>query len=244
MKRRMTEQKWLTSRLVEPMRDLLWETPGLIYKDRLQQHPRGRRRLRLFGVAFARRVIHLVSGPTLHQLLEAAEAFADGAETFDRLHELYTRCHVRGYNGIDEDDGAEQLQDLLDRVTREELAAQAVASLASRDARSAACFHANAAVALEGENMLLEVARQADLFRDIFGNPFRKMELSKQWRTDTAVTLARQMYDAREFSAMPILADALQDAGCENEDILAHCRDTQLPHVRGCWVVDLVLGKA
>jgi hypothetical protein len=42
---------------------------------------------------------------------------------------------------------------------------------------------------------------------------------------------------------MPILADALQDAGCDNTDILNHCRDANAPHVRGCWVVDLLLGK-
>jgi hypothetical protein len=51
------------------------------------------------------------------------------------------------------------------------------------------------------------------------------------------------MYESRDFSAMPILADALQDAGCENEDVLSHCRNTLLAHVRGCWVVDAVLGK-
>ncbi len=56
------------------------------------------------------------------------------------------------------------------------------------------------------------------------------------------MTLARTMYESRDFSAMPILADALQDAGCDNEDILGHCRGSG-PHVRGCWVVDLVLGK-
>jgi hypothetical protein len=78
---------------------------------------------------------------------------------------------------------------------------------------------------------------------DIFGNPFRPVAFNPAWRTDTAVTLARQMYESRDFGAMPILADALQDAGCENEDILNHCRDPKQPHVRGCWVVDLVLGK-
>ena len=52
------------------------------------------------------------------------------------------------------------------------------------------------------------------------------------------------MYESREFSAMPILADVLEDAGCDNDDVLAHCRDPQAVHVRGCWVVDLVLGKA
>ena len=62
------------------------------------------------------------------------------------------------------------------------------------------------------------------------------------WRTDTALLLAKQMYESRDFSAMPILADALQDAGCDNEDILSHCRGDG-PHVRGCWVIDLLLGK-
>jgi hypothetical protein len=52
------------------------------------------------------------------------------------------------------------------------------------------------------------------------------------------------MYESREFSAMPILADALQDAGCETADILDHCRDPQAVHVRGCWAVDLALGKS
>ena len=80
---------------------------------------------------------------------------------------------------------------------------------------------------------------------DLIGpNPFRPTPFSPSWRTDTAVTLARTMYESREFSAMPILADALQDAGCDNTDILNHCRDMSQVHVRGCWVVDLVLGKA
>ncbi|WP_227254916.1 hypothetical protein [Frigoriglobus tundricola] len=57
------------------------------------------------------------------------------------------------------------------------------------------------------------------------------------------MALALTVYEARDFSAMPILADALQDAGCDNTDVLDHCRDTALTHVRGCWVVDLVLDK-
>jgi hypothetical protein len=79
--------------------------------------------------------------------------------------------------------------------------------------------------------------------RDIFGNPFRPVAFAPAWRTDTAVTLARMMYESRDFSAMPILADALQDAGCDNDDVLNHCQGDG-PHVRGCWVVDLILGKA
>jgi len=82
----------------------------------------------------------------------------------------------------------------------------------------------------------------AKLLRCIFGNPFRPVTFSPEWRTSTAIMMAQGMYESRDFGAMPILADALQDAGCDNDDVLTHCRGTG-PHVRGCWVVDLVLGK-
>ncbi|MDY3552243.1 hypothetical protein R5W24_001323 [Gemmata sp. JC717] len=68
------------------------------------------------------------------------------------------------------------------------------------------------------------------------------MTFSPEWRTGTAVALAGQMYESRDFGAMPVLADALQDAGCDSADILNHCRGPG-PHVRGCWVIDLVLEK-
>ena len=80
-------------------------------------------------------------------------------------------------------------------------------------------------------------------FRDIFGNPFRPVAFDPAWRTSTAIALASQMYESRDFAPMPILADALQDAGCDNDDVLTHGRGDGV-HVRGCWVVDLVLGKA
>lgn len=78
--------------------------------------------------------------------------------------------------------------------------------------------------------------------RDIFGNPFCPVVVKPAWRTDTVLTLARMMYELRDYSAMPILADALQDAGCDDDDILSHCR-SEGQHVRGCWVLDLVLEK-
>jgi hypothetical protein len=110
-----------------------------------------------------------------------------------------------------------------------------------------------------GRAKAAESREQMLLVRDIFGNPFRPVAFSPEWRTDTAVALARQMYEARDFSALPILADALQDAGCTSADVLTHCRGHQEgvpgepvdlspvqtgPHVRGCWVVDFVLAKA
>ena len=80
--------------------------------------------------------------------------------------------------------------------------------------------------------------------RDIFGNPFRKVKCNKKWLTSDVTALAKGIYAERAFDRMPILADALQDAGCNNDDILNHCRDASCDHVRGCWVVDLVLGKS
>lgn len=84
---------------------------------------------------------------------------------------------------------------------------------------------------------------QCRLIRDIFGNPFRPVTFDVEWRSSTAVALAKQIYASRDFSTMPILADALQDAGCENGDILKHCRKPGT-HVRGCWVVDGILGQS
>jgi hypothetical protein len=81
-----------------------------------------------------------------------------------------------------------------------------------------------------------------ELVRDVFGNPFRPRAFDPAWRTAAAVELARSAYDRRDFGLLPILADALQEAGCEDAGVLAHCRAGG-PHVRGCWVVDGVLGK-
>jgi hypothetical protein len=87
-----------------------------------------------------------------------------------------------------------------------------------------------------------EKFEQVRLVQDIFGNPFRPLSLDPSWLTSTVLALARQMYDSRDFSPMPILADALRDAGCDNEEILNHCRQPG-EHVRGCFVVDLLLGR-
>ena len=80
------------------------------------------------------------------------------------------------------------------------------------------------------------------LVRCIFGNPFRPVTVDPAWLTPTVVALAEGIYADRAFDRMPILADALQDAGCDNADILNHCRSDG-PHVRGCWVADLLRGK-
>jgi hypothetical protein len=94
-----------------------------------------------------------------------------------------------------------------------------------------------------GEWPSVVVRIHSRVVRDIVGNPFRPVAFDPAWRTSDVMVLARGIYEERAFDRMPILADALQDAGCDNEDVLNHCRDAKQVHVRGCWVVDLVLGK-
>jgi hypothetical protein len=80
------------------------------------------------------------------------------------------------------------------------------------------------------------------LLRDIFGHRVRPNSFDPLWRTSDVIGLARAVYEDRAFERLPVLADALMDAGCADEQVLAHCRSDGL-HVRGCWVVDLILGK-
>jgi len=82
------------------------------------------------------------------------------------------------------------------------------------------------------------------LFLEHFGDPRQPVEFDQAWLTSDVLAIASGMYKSGDFSPMPILADALQDAGCDNENMLSHSRDPKANHVRGCWVVDLVLGKS
>lgn len=92
------------------------------------------------------------------------------------------------------------------------------------------------------DDLGIERDHQASLLREIAGNPFRPVSVDPSWPTKTVAALAQAIYDSRAFDRLPILADALEETGCTDEEILSHCRGPG-PHVRGCWVVDLLLGK-
>ena len=87
-----------------------------------------------------------------------------------------------------------------------------------------------------------ELKAKAALVRDIFGPlRFRRVSVVPTWLTPAVVQLARAIYDKGEFCQIPVLADELEKAGCHDQDILSHCRGPG-PHVRGCWLLDLMLG--
>jgi hypothetical protein len=89
-----------------------------------------------------------------------------------------------------------------------------------------------------------ELAAQAALLRDLFGPlPFRPVSVAASWRTPAVVGLARAIEQEQDYGLMPVLADALMDADCSDPDLLDHLRGPE-PHLRGCWLLDLLLDKS
>jgi ankyrin repeat protein len=149
--------------------------------------------------------------------------------------------HYAAHSGSHE--MAELLVEAGSELNRQECRGRTAVDIASSPAHNwAAVKYLISVGAVPNQESTLEnirVMRESGLWDEL---SIRPVTFAPQWRTDAAVALARQMYESHDFGAMPILADALQDAGCDNADILDHCRSPG-PHVRGCWVVDLVLGK-
>ena len=219
----MTEEEWLNStealRLLHVVRD---------------QHKPSERKVRLFNVAICRRFWDYLPTES-RSLLEESERVADGLTLVtDDPSTLCPRANA-AVAPFDRQYPDKRFPNAEFRIRRDAAAAVCYAVLPGELWGAGGYF----TDIDPGENL-----HQSVIIRDIFGNPFRPVAFSAEWRTDTAVSLARGMYESREFGAMPILADALQDAGCDNDDLLNHCRDANQVHVRGCWVVDLVLGKA
>ena len=224
----MTEEQW-TSR-ANPIRMV----------EYLKSAATGRK-LRLFATACIRLFGQYLDGvPTL--LLDTFEEYADERAEYDEivaLKESLERLTSSAFSSSP----AQVVWDMLINLTQQEryrpnaywLAREVVSEVGRVEIYAQANSECN-------DEMRRSVSRAAVVVRDIFGNPFRPVTFAPEWRADTALAIARGMYESRDFSAMPILADALQDAGCDSADILDHCRGPG-PHVRGCWVVDLVLGK-
>jgi hypothetical protein len=231
----MTEAEWLTCSRPEPML-------GFLRREPTARGGASDRKLRLFAVACCRRIWHRIKEDPCRGAVEVAERYADGLATDEELR----MAHYAARNLFQ---GAVYCPFSRDV----DPAAALAASFASGQAGMCAGTISNAALAVGNQfpyeqrdaAWASEWEAQSDLVREVIGNPFRPIARNLSWLLrdgGPAVRLAREIYDGRRFNALPVLADALMGAGCDNEAILAHCRG-RAPHVRGCWVLDLLLGK-
>jgi len=217
VKKRMTEKEWLSCNYAMNMIRHLGDRAG-------------KRKLDLLAAACFRRIWHLLPGPKSRGVVEVLERHADGEVTTAAL----TAARLAVWEDaslVDNPEGDKHPSE----VAIAAVSMDTILDMLTTAADATGCAH-------EGATTGPEEKEQCVLAHEIFGNPFRSITFSPSWRTDTAVSLARTMYESREFGALPILADALQDAGCDSAAILDHCRGAG-PHVRGCWVMDLILGK-
>jgi hypothetical protein len=222
----MTEAEWLACTDPQKMLEFLWGKAS-------------ERKLRLFACSCCYR-LHDLWG-MMDGCLEAVEfanLYADGGETREDL-----KLVRDDLSGIDDYCGSsEEIRyHALDCVMAIPLGD--VSGLANRIIEYFENQHYLTEAELEAEQEAERVL-QCEILRDFF-NPFRPVKVEPSWLTwnDSAVPrLAHAIYDERAFDRLPVLADALEEAGCTNADILGHCRGPG-PHVRGCWVVDLLLDK-
>ncbi len=219
----MTEEQWLNGTRLEPMLNHLHR--NAIVSDR---------KLRLFACACCRRLWPLL-GERARRVIEGVEQYADGLLGDGALAVLWvTACDVAAGPLPPPPAGA-----AIAAVVQ--AARTAGETPYTTPSQTAAAFAA--AAAARGRRR--EKKAQRELLRDLFGNPFRPTRVQPAWRAwngGTLVRMAQVIYDEHRFGDLPILADALEEAGCADRAILSHCRSGG-GHARGCWVVDQLLGK-
>jgi hypothetical protein len=226
---KMTEHEWLTT--TNPY-DLTHYKAG-----------RSVRKRRLLSCAFARRVLFLIPDERYQQAVEVAERYADGMATEEEVR-VTRRVMNKVWN---------------DRQFTEAGNHAATAVLATLHKEAVAAVHgwehaafAKAALTRPDWNRGCDGEQQVAcvLAHDVFGNPFRPVALDPAWPTSTVNNLAQAAYEVRrlpdgtlDHPRLTVLADALEEAGCDSADILDHLRSPG-PHVRGCWAVDLLMGHS
>ena len=213
----MTESEWLAS--VEPRRMLEFLAGNV-----------SDRKLRLYYCACCRLVWHLLVTPQAKRTVEMAEGYADG-EASDAVLSYAARAARRALRAA-----------VLDARWFAESAAASVARPLSDINRPDIRILGATAIAGGESGMVQLVSEQAALLRDVFGNPFHPITVDSTWLRTEVVALALSVYDARSFGRLTELADALERAGCTDQEVLDHCR-RPAEHVRGCWVVDFLLGR-
>jgi hypothetical protein len=239
----MTEQEWLHATDPKPM----WE---------FLRGKANERKLRLFEVAFCRRMWNLLTDERSRRGVETAEQDVEGGVAKDGMDQERSLSHAA----------------FMEVRASESMAGEHIArcerafiypphpifadySTTLGDTQGDAIFAAEGMIymaesrpkwrGIPEEHRSTLLAYQSNLFRDLFGNPFRPVAVDPSWlawHDGLLVSMAQRIYDSRDFRDMPVLADALEEAGCANQDVLSHCRNRG-DHVRGCWVIDCILGK-
>jgi hypothetical protein len=218
----MTEAEWLAGADLYGMLRLM--------------HNSGRmRKLRLFAVACGRRLKALPSVKRALAAIDLAERYADGLVAKEEM------------------DAASEAAYNATRWTRGAVrTANAVAGWASLSFADVNSLYGLAHALRGDEEALGGPARavQVELVREVFGNPFRAVTVNPAWLAPTVMSLATTAYEERDLPSghldparLSVLADALEEAGCSEPELLGHLRSPG-PHVRGCWALDLILGKA
>jgi hypothetical protein len=241
----VTEAEWLACTDPRPMLEFLgdqaWD-----------------RKRRLFALACCRRIWHVIphecarreqSPEPFYKALEAVERDADDRETKGEAGKHSLPAGSFALNAFGAACEPETSLVLWDQPLRTVSTWASAAVAPDTETVLVPWWVGRFPTGPAGPAQLAEQAAHCRLLRDIFGNPFRPAALSPAWRAPTVVALAQAAYDNRTLPAgaldtarLTVLADALEEAGCNNADIGSHLRGPG-PHVRGCWVVDLVLGK-
>ncbi len=214
----MDEVLWLTSTDPAMMLRFLTESSfgpiGLIREDAGIATPSGRK-LRLFACACCLASWNVLRGKDVCRAIETAEAHADGMAS---IGQVQAACEI-----IPPGSGTSE------------------AVIAHNEVRMF-CWQADiAAMRIAEPGHAIPPEQKAALLRDIIGNPWKPVTLVPSWLTPPVLALARSAYESRDFGALPVLWDALSEAGCQEERIRLHCLEPL--HVRGCWCVDLILRK-
>jgi hypothetical protein len=198
------------------------------------------RKLRLYGCAWGRSAWDRLPDPRSRQAVLTAERFADGLASPADLLAAFTAAQ-QAWSEIPEVRGYRRVRG------NKALNGARTAKWAAGRARDVASPEWGVRVAWRfglGEKAAVKLVL-ANYLRGIFGVPGRPVAIEPAWlawQGGTIRRMAEAIYEDRAFDHLPVLADALEDAGCASADILGHCRQGG-EHVRGCWLVDALLGK-
>jgi hypothetical protein len=233
----MTEAQWLAS---ESPREML----AFLRRHRLAA-PGVRRRLRLFACACCRSFWDQFDDERCRRAVEVSERYADGRARRAELGAAREGAKA-AWRVADEKDALAHQWQFPEAERWEALVRSKVASAALHCAQQVMTVTPAAQTAHAAQVVGAAARAHAALVRDLFGNPFRPAPAIDpawlSWNGGTVCQLAQAIYEERAFDRLPVLADALEDTGCTDQHILAHCRSGG-EHVRGCWVIDLLLGK-